>query len=58
MSDLSSVLGLSESTAHRALRVLVRNKRAVRSGCAHATRYQARRRLGGGAERRTSEHDG
>src|SRR5262249_48730768 len=41
--DLSRSLGLSESTVLRALRVLVRKKRVIRTGCARATRYQARR---------------
>lgn len=41
--DLSRSLGLSESTVLRALRVLLRKKRVVRTGCARATRYQARR---------------
>ncbi|MBX3258363.1 MAG: hypothetical protein KIS78_02245 [Labilithrix sp.] len=41
--DLSRSLGLSESTVLRALRELLRKKRVVRTGCARATRYQARR---------------
>lgn len=40
VSDLSSALGLSESTV---LRVLLRNKRVVRTVYARATRNQARR---------------
>lgn len=41
--DLARSLGLSESTVLRALRALLRKKRIVRTGCARATRYAARR---------------
>jgi hypothetical protein len=41
--DIAPSLGLSESTVLRALRVLLRKKRVVRTGCARATRYAARR---------------
>lgn len=40
--ELSRALGLSESTALRALRRLVRGKQVARSGKARATRYRAR----------------
>ncbi|MBX3210087.1 MAG: hypothetical protein KF764_33965 [Labilithrix sp.] len=43
VADLSSSLGLSESTVLRALRVLVAKKRVVRTGHARSTRYWARR---------------
>ncbi len=43
VGDLSRSLGLSVSTVLRALRVLVRKKRVIRTGCARTTRYQARR---------------
>jgi tetratricopeptide (TPR) repeat protein len=39
VGELASALGVSESTALRALRELVAEKRAVRSGYARATRY-------------------
>jgi hypothetical protein len=41
--DIARSLGLSESTVLRALRVLLRKKRVIRTGCARATRYAARR---------------
>jgi IclR helix-turn-helix domain len=41
--DLARAIGLSESTVLRALRVLVRKGRVVRTGCARATKYAARR---------------
>jgi hypothetical protein len=41
--DLARSLGLSDSTVLRALRVLLRKRRVVRTGCARATRYATRR---------------
>jgi len=41
--DVARSLGISESTALRALRGLVASKRAARSGYARATRYRLRR---------------
>src|SRR5262249_13717438 len=42
VGELAQALGLSESTILRALRVLLRSKRIIRTGHARATRYQAR----------------
>lgn len=42
VGELADALGVSESTALRALRELVEQKRVIRTGFARATRYQAR----------------